>query len=254
MTPPRIATPIGLPNAPEWYDVYACISELSREATPMEACGFVVIDSDRRPVLIESRNVLDITNGAKPDTESVRRAMMAPSAWFWHSHATGPAEFSALDRRGSDRLGMPYLLYAVEDDDWAFYDPEPWREFLGLSYIWGEQDCYGLVRMVYDFLFGCELKDIERPDEETFPQRDLFADHAESLGFQLVSEAPVDRRSLQHGDVVSLKLMSAIPNHIGIVMRDRLLHHQIGRLSEVDDLTGAILRRVSHVYRHRILS
>lgn len=219
-------------------------------AYPDEACGFVLLHLDAgEHNVLQAKSRLDKT-ACSPDAATASAAFHHTGpVWFYHSHPDTPPSPSPMDRRSCDSMGMPFLIYSCTEDSFELvHASKPWSPYTGLLWSWGSDDCWGIVRRFYLGEYGVLLRDFERPASFP-PDYDIFSRYAVDAGFDvLMNPDPMDLRT---GDVLSFRLGAKVTNHLGIVIGDRILHHQLGGLSSVDDLTDALLRRVVNVYRYR---
>jgi proteasome lid subunit RPN8/RPN11 len=222
------------------------IARLARDAVPNEACGYLGIQEDGAVSVLPAKNVAGVLGMSQPDANTAIAAFAVAHVIYYHSHAEGPALLSEQDKRSSDALGLDFLLYSVEEDKFAQYNACPWREFEGLPWAFGVNDCYTLVRRVYECKLGIELPPL-RP--ETWPTPyDFFDRNFVSAG--AVRLPSVERKALQDYDVLAIRMGHRTANHLGIVIRDILLHHPLDGVSVAEDLTDEILKRTVAVYRH----
>lgn len=123
-----------------------------------------------------------------------------------------------------------------------------YKDLLGLPYIEGTQDCYGLLRQYYAINYGLSLRNYARPLDfaDSF---DLISQNFSSEGF-IVLDVSLDR--LQIGDGLLFRLNNKrFVNHVGaFVGNGYVLHHLYQRLSSIDALTQVWKNRVVSVVRH----
>lgn len=106
-----------------------------------------------------------------------------------------------------------------------------YEHLLGKPFVFGKQDCYTIVREFYLDNYNIELPDFARPNQFWDHGLNLYIDNVEYCGFEFVDERPV--RYLP-GDISLAAIQSKVANHAMIHLGDgNILHHFIGRLSEV---------------------
>ena len=132
-----------------------------------------------------------------------------------------------------------------------------WHEFghghdgvplLGCDFSHGTNDCYGLVRRYYHFALNLELPDFRR-DGQWWKDNvsSLYMQHYAQAGFRDMGTDACMRA----GDVLLMKIASAVPNHAAIYIgSDEILHHLWGQLSRRDGLPR-YRAHITHILRHR---
>jgi proteasome lid subunit RPN8/RPN11 len=216
----------------------------AREAMPEEACGFVLPDGEVMRARNRSQAPLDsfVTDG-----KTMLEAVSKRASFLYHSHPSGNAKPSALDETSCKRMGIPYLIYSVDQDEFEIFDPfPPWEKLVGLPWQWGKYDCFTIVRDYFALCHGIEIPEYERPDPFP-PDYNFYEIHSEDVGFHIVDRPP------KLDDVISLHIGTRYENHLAIVLGDQILHHSKGSYSQKQDFTNAWRIRVKHVYRHRDL-
>jgi len=119
-----------------------------------------------------------------------------------------------------------------------------YQALVGLPWVYGQQDCYTLLRGYFK-LQGIELPDFERP-QDLENSRSIYLREALRLGFERVKFE--DR---QPGDVAIMRLGTSEPMHAAIFVEPwRILHHCEDRLSGVDWLHSYYVRSIAAVYRY----
>lgn len=120
--------------------------------------------------------------------------------------------------------------------------------YVGLPYIDGQQDCYGLVRRIYQEHFGMRLRNYARPVGFDHYGVDLIEENFRREGFSVIN---LPLTELEPGDGLLFAVASRMINHIGIVTQgDMFLHHLYQRVSSHDALDVRWKNRLVHVVRH----
>lgn len=208
---------------------------------PKEACGLVVAIG-RKEKYVPCRNVADDPTAhfqihprdyaAAEDMGTIRMVV--------HSHPDDSANPSPGDRLACEASGLPWAIVAVHRDPAApdapafvaanvILKPNGYEAPLrGREFIFGKQDCYTLVQDYYSRELGIQLPDFERKDKFWERGEDLYMEHLEEVGFQLIP-APT-----QKGDVILMAIRSEIVNHAAVWLgeADAMLHHPYEHLSE----------------------
>ena len=89
-----------------------------------EVCGFI-LESKGEITFNECENVFfDKSKGfeikGEDFVENSKHNMLA----IFHSHPTGESLPSEEDKKNSEAIEIPYLIYAVEQDDFNLYEPK----------------------------------------------------------------------------------------------------------------------------------
>jgi cell wall-associated NlpC family hydrolase len=128
------------------------------------------------------------------------------------------------------------------------------KQYIGIDFIHGSQDCYGLIRKVYMELFGITLTDYARPDnwwehEETIS---MYTDNFEKEGFRYVESDLI--RDWEVGDIILMAIKSTLPCHGAIYLGNgKILHHFYGRKSCIENYCRIWKNTTTGVIRHKDL-
>ncbi len=103
--------------------------KFAKQKLPDEACGLVAIIKKKETFwpcknLAKSSDsffVLDPDDWA--DCED-----MGEIIGVVHSHPTGPATASEVDKKSCEHIGFPYFIYSIEYDNWSCTNPIDWVE------------------------------------------------------------------------------------------------------------------------------
>ena len=130
---------------------------------------------------------------------------------------------------------------------------ERYEQLLGLPYIEGKQDCYGLVRNYYRMNYGLELGNYARPGDFAHANLDLISDNFFNEGFKIV-EVPLS--NLDIGDGLLMQINgSPLVNHVAVyVGNNMILHHLYQGMSKEDDYSLRWKSRTVTVVRHPEIS
>lgn len=126
-----------------------------------------------------------------------------------------------------------------------------WSHLVGLPYVHGSQDCYGLLRRFYADCLEIDLPDYARPEEwwHARPELDLLVANFADVGFEKVDG---DRRNLRIGDVPLMAIGTKVVSHCGVIVAPgRLLHHHFNRPSREDLYAGPWADKTMLVVRHK---
>ena len=127
-----------------------------------------------------------------------------------------------------------------------------YENLIGLPYVDGDQDCYGLLRQYYAQVYGLRLRNYARPIEFA-DYLNLIADNFTREGFQ-ICETSLDQLEVGDGLLFCLNRHKYV-NHVGaFVGNGWMLHHLYNQPSQKDALTTSWRRRVVSVVRHPDIS
>jgi proteasome lid subunit RPN8/RPN11 len=229
------------------------IIDLARAAPDVEVCGFIYCSLEGLAGFAPCTNV-----AANPAEEFEISAddyvrvstELGHIIGVYHSHPKGRAAFSEADIEAADEFALPLYLYAVETGEWLDYIPSTYRvELEGRQFCAGHDDCYGTVRTYFRQELGVYLSDYDR--DETSEDRN---------GTQILERFAVEgfvgvgsNQPIMKNDVLLFKAPGyTTPQHMGVVLAgNRMLHHQMTRLSTVDDLDDKWMRRLVKVIRYQ---
>lgn len=208
----------------------AKIAALARENPGEESCGFVLANG----IVVAVDNVAgDRRREFEIRAEDYARYDGDITA-IWHSHPEGEFLFSPADVRGCKASGVPWVLYHWPTAGIKVADPTGMADYEGRDWVYGLNDCFGLVtdwlRREMDF----DFPDVDRYHDKPEPSRKIleaFPPLMESCGLRRVNDG------VQFGDVLFMAIASPIPNHCAVVIdpeRNRILHHLIDRYSGTD--------------------
>lgn len=124
-----------------------------------------------------------------------------------------------------------------------------YQHLLGLPYIAGKQDCYGLAMNYYKNTYGIQLADAARPDEWwNHPELSLIDDFINQDGWEQLG---TNTRILKPADGLVFSLISGRANHVGVyVGNGNFIHHVWQRFSSEEALMDKWQSRLLMIIRH----
>ncbi len=169
---------------------------------------------------------------------------------IYHSHpANMELGVTQSDLDLSEEMDLPIRMFHVGSNEWHEYIPKNYIVPLeGQPFIWGEKDCFGLIRTYLRQEHGRYVRDY--PRDETFPTaaQNVIMENFEREDYRDVGFT----RELKKGDVLLFQCGRIVPQHFGIYTGNtRFLHHPINMLSQKDILHQKWLNRLKHVLRHK---
>lgn len=125
---------------------------------------------------------------------------------------------------------------------------------IGLPYIEGQQDCFGLARRFYKDVFDIEIPNFARPTDWSDAGLNLLGLLYHEAGFKVLDVHPSLYRP---GDVILMGIRNTYSNHAAVLVEKGLiLHHLYRNLSRTERYAGlwrnstlAVLRHESNPFR-----
>lgn len=247
----------------------AIITEMYRCAVsryPEEACGFLVQTSDKKYQFMEARNVAEnpVEQFVMHKDDVISSEDAGDVVAIWHSHTDRSNAASDSDMAGCESTDVPWLILALcknlDDDvdaDFRFSEmnvitPSGFEmPYVGRPYVFGVFDCWMLCR---DYLKREFDVDINANMHLHVPRwyegsENILDDNYEHEN--LVRLAP--GQEPQRGDIFFLQY-GRMPDHCMVYEGDdRVLHHQVDRLSSRGIYGGAYKKHTTHHLRHKEL-
>lgn len=117
------------------------------------------------------------------------------------------------------------------------------------QFVWGESDCFSLVRDFYKQNFSIEIRDYARPSNWQADVLNLILAGFQKEGFEKLTTWKLD--DLRPGDVMCMCVGESNPNHFGVYTgNNEFIHHLSGNMSSVSPLKGHWLHHTSFLLRH----
>ena len=212
---------------------------------PEEGCGLLV-NKRGKSTWIPCENIAEDRkeNFVISSTDYIKASLSGDLMAVIHSHPDGLAELSEHDKKTSNFLGVPYIVYSLPEVEKTVYTPEYNRNsFVGREYSFGENDCYSLVRDYYREKLDIILPTTVFEDDWWEKGFNYFDDLFEPFGFEKVD-------TLQENDVIVFRMMAQVPNHCGVYLgEDLFLHHAVNRLSCRESINSVWRKYIVGYYR-----
>jgi cell wall-associated NlpC family hydrolase len=127
-----------------------------------------------------------------------------------------------------------------------------YRHLLGRKYVDGKQDCYGLAQGYFQDVHNLPLVNFARPTQ--FWEVEGYDLIHDLLPPETWKSVGLNVRNLQIGDGLIFALYSKYANHLGVYVGNGMfIHHQYGRFSKEENLSGSWTSRLLLVVRHKEL-
>jgi len=216
------------------------------EASPhAEVCG-VVLDSGR---LWPCRNI-----AAKPadqfeldPVDYAAAERLGRVAGIWHSHPSGGAEPSMIDRAMCERTRLPWHIVSAPDGDYRLIEPCGWlAPYTGRPYCYGLFDCWEIIRDWQRRERGVELWRKPGTADGWWATHDWSEECIAAAGLVPVAG------ELQPGDILFMWCdpASVGPDHAAVyVGNGRILHQLRNRPSDYSIYGGHWQRVTTHRLR-----
>ncbi len=215
------------------------------EDYPNEGCGLLINKKGK----IHWKHCTNTAENPEEDfvidsSEYIKASLSGNIEAIVHSHPDASCEPSESDKKASNFLQIPYIIYSLPEIEKYVYKPEAIRNpLLGRDYKFGEQDCYSLVRDYYTSTYNISLPSIVFDDDWWDKGFNYFDDLFDSYGFIEVDEPKI-------GDVLIFKVFCHVPNHCGIYTgEDTFIHHAINRLSCKESLHSGWGKHIHRIVR-----
>lgn len=165
-----------------------------------------------------------------------------------HNHPQGQRCPSKEDMIGQQSGSVPWYIVVLNSagsflETFGFGDQLPMEKLEGRRFRFGVHDCWSIVRDWRRFHELPEVPDVPRANDFwSLPGNNDLVDSVEKY----ISYTPVKLEEVVRGDVVIMKILSAVPNHFGVYLGNGLmLHHLTNRLSReepVNRWAGQVVR------------
>lgn len=124
-------------------------------------------------------------------------------------------------------------------------------KYVGIPFVHGDTDCYGLIREFYKNEFGIELRNYARSDYWWNKGQNLYMDNFRKEGFYLLD----DLEEPQFGDLFLIALGCSVASHGAIYIgENKILQHVQDHLSSIDRYMGVFKNCTLARIRHKDLT
>lgn len=164
---------------------------------------------------------------------------------IYHSHPD-KSDFSQDDLDSAEEIALPIYVYGLGDKKFCEFIPKTYTLPLeGLEYVWGDTDCYGIVRIYFRQKYGIYLKDYDREESYIYDEKDVITENFEKENFIKVIDGTIKK-----DDILVFSSTLARPQHFIIFLgNSRGLHHPLGKLSKIEPIKSYI--KLKYILRYK---
>lgn len=225
----------------------------AKEKPNEEVCGFIFHN-------LNSLNFFPCTNIAKDKSmefeissdDYITCTKLGKILAIYHSHtAQSPygANLTPNDIELAEVMELPVRVFSLAENKWGEYIPKEYKiPLVGEPFIWGEKDCFGLVRTFLRQEKGIYINDYDRDDSFQSSTNNQILDNIENEGYKDVGSTAL----LKKHDVLLFNSGRVNIQHMAIYMgNSRILHHPLNMLSNIEIMNQKWHDRLRYVFRHK---
>lgn len=217
--------------------------------SPAECCGLLVETSGVLSIF-PCQNIAQntIINFKISYRDYLRATISGDIKAYYHSHAA-PETVDVLtekDKFISYNHKYPIVLYLLKEDEFCIFDQEQ-SKYIGLKFVWGEQDCVTLIQLFYKNEFNIDLPDESRDEMWYEKDPNKIVNNIDRFGFVKVGNEP-----LKVGDIIGIKIKQEMPSHLLIyVGNDQILHQRTNSYSSIEPYSDLLKNQTAFILRHQ---
>ncbi len=229
------------------------IEELARATPDVEICGFIYHDVSNISIYpcvnIAVNPAMEFEISSVDYLDCIKKGKILA---IYHSHtAASPfgAGFTEADIDMAEEMEIPLRVYSINDNEWEEYIPENYKIPLeGQPFLWGEKDCYGLVRTFLRQEYKIYLSDYARDDTFQTSDNNIILENIEREGYYSVGSTAL----LKKHDILLFNSGRVNIQHMAVYIgNSRILHHPLHMLSNIEMLNQKWYNRLRHVLRYK---
>lgn len=224
------------------------IEKHALECYPEECVGIIVDGKYKR---LKNTHANPTESGSFDESVFVKYQVQA----LIHSHPNSGNQPSLADCDAWRKLKVVFGIIATDGEavsEIRWLDENNPAPLVGREFIYGHHDCGSIVRDWYWLERGIRIPDFAR-DHDWKPgeaHKDLYSQIVDKAGFY-----EVDRRDLQEGDVLLMRIAGPHMHHAAVYVGNNKILQQLHapkarHLSGYDDLMGAWDKFVVKVVRY----
>ena len=171
---------------------------------------------------------------------------------IYHSHIASSeygANLTPADKELADIMELPIRVFSLSESRWGEYIPTEYKiSLVGEPFLWGEKDCFGLVRTFLRQEKGIYINDYLRDDSFQSTDNNQIIENIEKEGYVDTGYTCL----LKKHDVLLFNSGRVNIQHMAIYMgNSRILHHPLHMLSNIEIMNQKWHDRLRHVLRHK---
>lgn len=218
----------------------------------IEVCGFIIEDEEKLRVL----PAMNVAPNKKHKFEIYAKDFLKASLngdikAIYHSHPNSEENFSCFDQINSFYHKYDNLIYIVKTDTLKILDRNFLSEYLNKPFVYGESDCYNLVKEYYNKELNIHLPSF------TDCYRSLFYDI--TTFDQLIEFGKTNnfkfQNQLSHANKNNILLFNfyntLLPPHFAIYLgHGYFLHHPRNGFSQIGHLNKDNLGKLAGIFQY----
>jgi len=244
--------------------ILAAVQAHAEEQYPRECCGLIITEGKAHRYVPCDNTAADPGEEFRISPEQYAQAEdQGQVIGIVHSHPDATSRPSPRDLAMCEATGLPWHILSWPEGDLRSITPTGHTPLLDRPFVHGAWDCWQACADWYEREWGLKFQAYAREDGwwEDAGGPSLYEQAYEAAGFYQVDEP-------QRGDMIVMAVgRTAHPNHAGIYLGGDpqlpgeraevfgpgpfMLHHLLGRPSEIIVYGGPWLDRARLVLRHR---
>lgn len=229
------------------------IESLANKNSNEEICGFIYHNMTDIFIYPCENISLDKKNNFEISADDYLKCLkLGKILAIYHSHPdTDQAQngFSKEDLETADEIEIPMRMYSVRYKEWHEYIPKGYNlPLIGEPFLWGEKDCFGLIRTFLRQEKGIYLNDYPRDKNFQHSDNNQILENIEKENYYSIGSTAL----LKKHDILLFNSGRANVQHMAVFMgNSRILHHPLNSLSIIDIFNDKWQQRLQHVLRHK---
>lgn len=217
-----------------------------------EVCGFVILNPDltvsSEPAINENRDKEDCfeISASKFIDYKLNKKILG----IYHSHPRSDENPSNRDKKVSEEMGIPYLIYSLQTKKFFLYYPESYSpdDLLGRPYVKGFYECTCLFKDYFEVELGINITKWHNNYWLTESDKEANIILEEVLDKNLNK---INLQDIKKHDVIVFQIKDNKRKHVGMYLGDDYFIHQCGGgLSQKQFLDGRWQKKIKGAYRH----
>ena len=217
-----------------------------------EVCGLVILENDFSVRVEQMKNESD---------NKKENFFISPSKYLYHkinnrilgiyhSHPRSSETPSSSDKKMSEELGIPYLIYSLKTDKFFLYYPESYEpeKLTSRPYVKSFHECVCIWKDYYMKELGINITKWNK--NYWLPEKD---EKANDLLMKVLDKntTEVEKEKIKKNDILVFEIKKGKRFHVGVsVGNGDFIHQPIDSLSRIDMLDERWQNKIKHVFRH----